>query len=204
MPIPTNLGRRMASRRRDLGWTQQELAAASGVPRSWISLVETGGRAGPRADELERVARALGVTMAYLLHGERPAQTLPIDAPAVCAGCGAGRDGCGRAAGAGRRGGAAQRADGARGLVIFLRPFIERQINDIFRESRIFPRHRCANFRVEFTERWANGDGRGVLVTDDGKRDDGWVVRRYRLYRECLLLVAPCNRYSVRTSQVIE
>jgi transcriptional regulator with XRE-family HTH domain len=85
MPIPTDLGRRLASRRRDLGWTQQELAAASGVPRSWISLVETGGRAGPRADELERVARALGVTMAYLLHGERPAQTVPIDAPAAAA-----------------------------------------------------------------------------------------------------------------------
>jgi transcriptional regulator with XRE-family HTH domain len=85
MPIPTDLGRRMASRRHDLGWTQEELAAASGVPRSWISLVETGGRAGPRADELERVARALGVTMAYLLHGERPAQTVPIDTPAAAA-----------------------------------------------------------------------------------------------------------------------
>ena len=52
--------------RKKLGWTQQDLANKSGFSRSSIINWETGKRA-PRSVDIERLAKALGTSAAYLM-----------------------------------------------------------------------------------------------------------------------------------------
>ena len=52
--------------RKKLGWTQQDLANKSGFSRSSIINWETGRRA-PRSVDIERLAKALGTSAAYLM-----------------------------------------------------------------------------------------------------------------------------------------
>lgn len=56
---------RLASLREARGLTQEQLAAASGVSRVQISRLERGHFA-PRMDSLQRLAAALGVSIAQL------------------------------------------------------------------------------------------------------------------------------------------
>jgi transcriptional regulator with XRE-family HTH domain len=65
-PVCRKLGRviRRARLRRD--WSQETLAAKSGVAQSEISALESGGNL-PRFETLERVARGLGCKLSRLI-----------------------------------------------------------------------------------------------------------------------------------------
>lgn len=69
--IATPTGNRIRSLRQSRGWAQKRLAHEAGVPRPWLSLVETGDIEIPGSDRLNDVAKALGVDSDYLLTGEQ-------------------------------------------------------------------------------------------------------------------------------------
>jgi transcriptional regulator with XRE-family HTH domain len=54
-------GQRVASWRRLRGWTLRQLATASGMSAAALCRVES-GKQRPKADEVERIAAALGIT----------------------------------------------------------------------------------------------------------------------------------------------
>lgn len=58
------LSRNLVRMRRGRGWTQEQLAAASGVNRITIASIEAAATRGPRATTLERLAEALGAPTA--------------------------------------------------------------------------------------------------------------------------------------------
>lgn len=57
-----NVGRLIRHTRRAAGRTQRELAAAAGVPQSTIARIEL-GRLVPRVDTLDRLLRAMGLSL---------------------------------------------------------------------------------------------------------------------------------------------
>ena len=63
------IGRRVRASRARLGWTREELAVRSGMSWSAIAQVESGRRANPRPGTLSAIARALGVSIDYLVDG---------------------------------------------------------------------------------------------------------------------------------------
>lgn len=63
------IGKRIAERRKRLGWSQEMLAEHAGVTPQCISYVETGKRA-LRPENLIRIAASLGVSADYLLTGD--------------------------------------------------------------------------------------------------------------------------------------
>ena len=63
-----SVGIRIREYRRQQGWTQEQLAAATGVSRSAVAQWET-DRAGQLRDNISRIADALGITVEVLLHG---------------------------------------------------------------------------------------------------------------------------------------
>ncbi len=63
-----SVGARIRDYRRQQGWTQDQLAAATGVSRSAVAQWET-DRAGQLRDNISRIAAALGITVEVLLHG---------------------------------------------------------------------------------------------------------------------------------------
>ncbi len=67
--LTRRLGRRLAALRGDAGLSLAELAARSGVSRSMISVIER-GESSPTAVVLDRLATALGVTLAALFERE--------------------------------------------------------------------------------------------------------------------------------------
>jgi transcriptional regulator with XRE-family HTH domain len=69
-PDPT-VGSRIRDTRRELGWTQHDLAHAVGVSRSAVAQWET-DRAGQVRDNLSRIADVLGVSPEFLLMGREP------------------------------------------------------------------------------------------------------------------------------------
>jgi transcriptional regulator with XRE-family HTH domain len=64
------IGRRLAANmkrlRRERGWSQEELAARAGLHRTFISQIERATK-NPTLNVLEKVARALGVTVGKLV-----------------------------------------------------------------------------------------------------------------------------------------
>lgn len=74
------LGARLRSCRERKGWNQQELATASGVDGGRISRIEGGKRiAGLTAAHVVRLARALEVSVGYLLAGESAGPVLSFN-----------------------------------------------------------------------------------------------------------------------------
>jgi len=69
--VDGSLGARARRLRLDRGWTLARLSEASGVSRSMISEVERGGRV-PTVLVLDRLATALGTTLARLARAETP------------------------------------------------------------------------------------------------------------------------------------
>jgi transcriptional regulator with XRE-family HTH domain len=63
----TRLGRRIRYERQSKGWTQAQLATASGLQAEDIARFERGEDA-PSVDAAQRIAAALGVTVRYLTH----------------------------------------------------------------------------------------------------------------------------------------
>lgn len=67
-PLRAQLGRRLRILRAAQGWSQETLAAASGLHRTYISAIER-GRCNLSLDNLARLAAAFGVTSSALLDG---------------------------------------------------------------------------------------------------------------------------------------
>lgn len=65
------LGERIRMLRTQHGWTGADLAEAAGMSASFIVHLELGKTGFPRSDTLYCVAWALGVSMEYLLIGQR-------------------------------------------------------------------------------------------------------------------------------------
>jgi len=63
------VGGRIKERRAELGWTQEQLAQKAGISKSFLSELENGKRS-VSADNLLDLARALGVSLDYLMTGE--------------------------------------------------------------------------------------------------------------------------------------
>jgi y4mF family transcriptional regulator len=73
------LGERIKTRRTALGWTQDTLAHKAGVSKSFLSDVENGKRS-ISADNLLDIARALGLSLDFLMKGEEGDQQVePAD-----------------------------------------------------------------------------------------------------------------------------
>ena len=66
----SNMGRRIAARRTELGMTQQELADKLSLSRQAISMYETGGIADMRGRTLAKLAAALQVGEDWILFGD--------------------------------------------------------------------------------------------------------------------------------------
>jgi transcriptional regulator with XRE-family HTH domain len=62
------IGERIRAARQELGWTQDELAAAVGVSRSAVAQWET-GRAGQVTANLTKIAAILGTGVEHLMYG---------------------------------------------------------------------------------------------------------------------------------------
>ena len=67
MVVPMVFGRRVREARGMRCWTQEELAKESGVPAAMISHFETGARQRASAANLVKLAKALSVSVDYLL-----------------------------------------------------------------------------------------------------------------------------------------
>ena len=61
------LGDRIKQRREELGWSQRELAQQAGVPQPTISDLERGRQKDVTTTYARRLARALGVSIDYLV-----------------------------------------------------------------------------------------------------------------------------------------
>lgn len=67
--VQAQLGKAVRAARKARGWSQEELAAAADVDRTYISGLERGTR-NPAISTVERIARALGVPLRELLRDE--------------------------------------------------------------------------------------------------------------------------------------
>jgi len=63
-------GRTIVALRQARGWTQGQLATYAQVDQSYLSRLERGEHPNVSAVVLDQLARALGVTVEYLLHGD--------------------------------------------------------------------------------------------------------------------------------------
>jgi transcriptional regulator with XRE-family HTH domain len=74
------VGERIKARRLELEWTQDQLAQKAGISKSFLSDLENGKRS-VGAENLLDIARALGVSIDFLMTGEasqRPVTQVPI------------------------------------------------------------------------------------------------------------------------------
>lgn len=76
--LTTPFGERLRRLREQRGWSQEQLARAAGVPREWISAVETGDIANPGSKRIGKLAQAFGVDADYLLSGDRPGEVVNV------------------------------------------------------------------------------------------------------------------------------
>jgi len=63
-----SVGERIRERRAELGWTQDQLAQKAGISKSFLSDLENGKRS-VGANNLLDIARALGVSLDFLMTG---------------------------------------------------------------------------------------------------------------------------------------
>ncbi len=66
MDIRKKFGKRLRALREERGWSQEEFADRAGLHRTYVSAVERGVR-NPTLSVLERLAKALGVSMTELV-----------------------------------------------------------------------------------------------------------------------------------------
>ena len=64
---PKRLATVIRKHREAKGMTQEEVAQKAGVTKQYVTMLEAGTRASPSLPVLQRIAKALGVTMADLL-----------------------------------------------------------------------------------------------------------------------------------------
>lgn len=72
------VGERIKERRAELGWTQEQLAQKAGISKSFLSELENGKRS-VSADNLLDLARALGVSLDYLMTGQENEEAKPAE-----------------------------------------------------------------------------------------------------------------------------
>ena len=72
------LGRRIRDRRKDLGWTQEQLAERAAMSKGFLSDLEN-GKSSVGADILLDIARALSCSLDYLMVGKPSADTPPAE-----------------------------------------------------------------------------------------------------------------------------
>ena len=65
----TNVGDRIRARREELGWKQDDLVGKAGISKSFLSDIENGKR-NVGADKLLDIARALSLSLDYLMTGK--------------------------------------------------------------------------------------------------------------------------------------
>ncbi len=75
MDLRKRFGTMVAVHRRELGWTQQELADRTGMSPDMISRIETGG-SGARFNTVEKIASALDVDPAALFAADARPKSL--------------------------------------------------------------------------------------------------------------------------------
>lgn len=79
------IGERIKERRTELGWTQDQLCQKAGISKSFLSELENGKRS-VSADNLLDLARALGVSLDYLMTGrEKGTKLAELQIPASLA-----------------------------------------------------------------------------------------------------------------------
>ena len=66
------LGERLRYRRRQMGWTQEQLAVQAGTNQAVIQKIETGKSLRPR--KIDEIASVLDVNPAWLMFGDEKAQ----------------------------------------------------------------------------------------------------------------------------------
>ncbi|MCL6637745.1 MAG: helix-turn-helix domain-containing protein [Alicyclobacillus sp.] len=77
------IGEKLARLRAERGWTLKELAERSGVSLSHISAIENETRPNPSIGRMQKIARALGVSLAYFDDDPpAPAPGVPNTVPA--------------------------------------------------------------------------------------------------------------------------
>ena len=74
-----SLGKEIKKARIDKGWKQQDLQAATGITQKYLSEVEL-DKVDPRVSIVQRIAHALGVSIADLVRDE-PATETPRNTP---------------------------------------------------------------------------------------------------------------------------
>ncbi len=72
-----SLGERMRMRRREKGWTQEQLARRAGTNQAVIQKIENGKSLRPR--KIDQIAEQLGVSPAWLMFGDEAAAELSPD-----------------------------------------------------------------------------------------------------------------------------
>ncbi len=61
--INAQVGLRIATLRKVVGWSQEDLAERSGVDRSHIGSIESGGKHSPTMDTVKGIADAFGISI---------------------------------------------------------------------------------------------------------------------------------------------
>lgn len=77
-PHLRTLGERMRSRRRQMGWTQEQLAIQAGTNQAVIQKIENGKSLRPR--KIDEIASVLEVNPAWLMFGNEEATPLTDEA----------------------------------------------------------------------------------------------------------------------------
>ncbi|MBL3589997.1 MAG: hypothetical protein DIZ78_07635 [endosymbiont of Escarpia spicata] len=75
------LGSRLRRKRRERGWTQEELALRAGTNQAVIQKIENGKSLRPR--KIDEIAQVLDVNPAWLMFGEKSGPSLDDDAVEV-------------------------------------------------------------------------------------------------------------------------
>lgn len=84
--VMTTIGDRIKERRQFLHWTLEQLAKEAQVSKGFLSDLENGRRKNAGGNYLKQIARALGVSLDFLISGGTPAsQDQPIQIPASLA-----------------------------------------------------------------------------------------------------------------------
>ena len=73
-----SVGERIRKRRSELAWTQEDLAKKAGISKSFLSDLENGKR-NVGADTLLDIARALSLSLDYLMTGEESEAAPPSE-----------------------------------------------------------------------------------------------------------------------------
>ena len=68
--INVQVGLRIANLREEAGWSQEDLNERSGVDRSYIGSVESGGKHSLTLDTVKRVADAFGISIRDFFNDE--------------------------------------------------------------------------------------------------------------------------------------